>query len=116
MKILNAILFIAMIIAAGATYALEANVRNKIQNIQKLKQEIITEHENIKLLKVEWSYLNTPQKLKHIAQKYIPIKAVEAKKIIREKDIENIFPLTDPFRPIYGKNKIQKNKNLYSLP
>ena len=103
MKGINIGLLAAIIIAMASAYFLEANMRARIAHMHMLKEAIAYEQETIQFLKVEWSFLNTPQRLENIAEEYLHLKPTNKNNIIHEKDIINKFPLRDPFRPIYGK-------------
>lgn len=71
---LKSMLFVSSAIGFGGLLLWTAqNVQQKEAHLRALKTAIISERENIRVLEAEWHYLNQPQRLEHLSQKYLDL-------------------------------------------
>ena len=93
-KVINAVLVLAVLVAAFFMYSLEHSTRNLERQIAKLKTGISDTRESIKLSKAEWSSLTRPDRLQKLAEEQLKIQPVKATQIIAESDIAAKIPNT----------------------
>ena len=70
-RFLNAALVVAVLIAASIVYGLERESRLADGRLAKINRAIAEEREQIRRLRAEWSYLNTPARLEKLAVKHL---------------------------------------------
>lgn len=58
--------------------------RAKVQEreLAALKAQVVSEHEAIRVLKAEWSYLNQPERLQTLAREHLPLAPTGASQIV----------------------------------
>ena len=73
MKTLAAFVWVLMVIATGYTlFHITFQVEALEQQLSALNREILQEQETIHVLKAEWSYLNQPERVKALTEKFLP--------------------------------------------
>ncbi|MEM8689063.1 MAG: hypothetical protein AAGF81_17170 [Pseudomonadota bacterium] len=70
-RILNAALVVAALVAASIVYSLERESRLAEGRLAEINRAIAEEREQIRRLRAEWSYLNTPARLEKLAVKHL---------------------------------------------
>jgi len=63
--------------AGGVLFQTSYDVQDLEEKLAGLNRKIIQEQESIQVLKAEWSYLNDPTKLEHMAQAYLTLQPTE---------------------------------------
>lgn len=58
---------LAIIAIAGWAYSINYNTLTRLERVSDLRAEISTERENLQVLRVEWAYLNNPDRLARLA-------------------------------------------------
>jgi hypothetical protein len=69
-RILNIVLFIAMIVGAAVTYDMKHKAELAADHNARLAAEIAKEKDSIALLRAEWSLLTQPSRLQTLVDKY----------------------------------------------
>lgn len=69
-RILNLLLVVAMIAAAGITYNLKHDTEKAATRVARLHSAIAKEREQIALLKAEWSVLSQPGRLQQLIARF----------------------------------------------
>jgi hypothetical protein len=66
----------ALIISAALLYKVKYDTTKEANHIVQVKNEIIKEKETIQLLKAEWAYVNRPENIQALAQKYLDLRPI----------------------------------------
>ena len=76
-------------------------LKNQVQDLEnelsKINQDIASDMRNIHILKAEWGKLNTPERLRKLAQEYISLDKIKAEQIINYSALpfENESPVVN---------------------
>lgn len=81
-RILNIVSFMMSVVLAVLLYSVKYDSQVEIKRIKTLKVEIRQEVEAISILRAEWSYLNQPDRLKRLAERYTKLKPLSASQIV----------------------------------
>ena len=65
-----------------ALFHMKNNVQGLEEELASLQEKILTEKEAIHVLKAEWSYLNNPERLALLNEKYLQYDPLEVKAIV----------------------------------
>lgn len=65
-----ALLTLTIIAIAGWAYNINYNTKNALQRVSTLRSEISEERETLRVLRVEWAYLNAPDRLAGLVAKH----------------------------------------------
>ena len=68
-------------ILAFGLFALKYEVRGLEAELQRLERQALAEDEAIRVLNAEWSYLNRPERLRALSERYLPLAAVNARQV-----------------------------------
>ncbi|MEM7060813.1 MAG: cell division protein FtsL [Pseudomonadota bacterium] len=64
------LLLLAIIAIAGWAYSINYNTLTTLDRVSELRSEIATERETLQVLKVEWAYLNAPERLEKLVRRH----------------------------------------------
>lgn len=67
-----AMLVLAIIAIAGWAYNVNYNTMTALDRVSELRRDIAAEHEALQVLRVEWAWLNSPERLNRLAKQYEP--------------------------------------------
>ncbi|MEM7211910.1 MAG: cell division protein FtsL [Pseudomonadota bacterium] len=67
-----AFLALAIIAIAGWAYNVNYNTMTALDRVSELRRQISGEREALQVLRVEWAWLNAPERLNQLAQQYEP--------------------------------------------
>jgi cell division protein FtsL len=101
LRIFNGVLVVTVICCAFVLYSLEHASRQNERQIAKMKRQIAEEHENIKLLNAEWSFLNKPERLERLAREHLKLRPVEPQQRINQAELAALLP-DRPKAPVLG--------------
>jgi len=79
---INALWFTLTCFVVFACFILKNQVHNLEHELAKINRNIVTDVQNIHVLKAEWSVLNTPERLKKLANEHISLNKIRAEQII----------------------------------
>ena len=106
-KVINAFLVLAVLVAAFFMYSLEHSTRGLERQVAKLKTGISDEREAIKLLNAEWSSLTRPDRLQHLAEEQLKLQPMKAGQVVTYADLANRIPAAAPVQlPSDGSDPI----------
>jgi cell division protein FtsL len=77
MRLLNFIVIVALVLAAGYVYQVKFESTLQAGQVAKLRTEIRRERDAIAALRAEWSKLDTPSRIQALAQRHLALKPVE---------------------------------------
>ncbi len=75
-------------------------VQQKEDQLGELKKNLAQETETVRVLGVEWDYLNRPQRLEKMAVEHLGMELPSATEVVKQvKDIPEPSPLVIPYNP-----------------
>lgn len=77
MRVLHAIVIIALIVAAAYVYRVKFDATVQAERVAKLRAEIRRERDSIAGLRAEWARLDTPARVQTLAQRHLTLKRIE---------------------------------------
>ncbi|MCV6574444.1 MAG: hypothetical protein OIF58_01810 [Cohaesibacter sp.] len=89
-RFLNLVLFCGVLLGAFWLYQVKQQARETEAQIADLQRQIDVEKEALLLLKAEWSYLNRPERVQKLAERFaeqLGLKEVKAHQIGKEEDL-----------------------------
>jgi cell division protein FtsL len=108
MRLLNFIVIVALVLAAGYVYQVKFESTLQAERVAKLRGEIRRERDTIAGLRAEWSKLETPSRIQALAQRHLPLKPVDAWQFdelerVPERAFDVVPPATaDPIGAVLG--------------
>ncbi len=96
LKVLNITLVSAALAGAIYLYNVKYEVAAYRSQVKTLERQLIAEREAINDLHAEWSYLNRPERLKVLAERYLELEPVHAEQIVT---VESLPGRTRDFSP-----------------
>ena len=103
MKVLKLSALIAVsgaVLAGAALFWTSQNVQQAESRLNALQTEIAKEQQSIRVLRAEWDYLNTPERLEKMATHYLEMVPQEASSVALDAAY-----LPDPFIPVLPARK-----------
>jgi cell division protein FtsL len=98
LKIVNAFLVMAVLVAGYALYDLEHATRGEERAIASTKRKIDETRESIKLLKAEWSSLTRPERIQKLAEQHLQLEPTKAQQFVSVEDLLTKVPETVPVK------------------
>lgn len=78
MRLLNILVIGALILAASFVYKIKFDSTLQVERVAKLRGELRRERNAIAILRAEWAKLDTPGRIKGLADRHLALKPVEA--------------------------------------
>lgn len=69
-RLINAVLFLFVLLGAFWLYQVKHEAKEEESRIVKLEKQIEDEKEALLLLKAEWSYLNRPERVQQLSERF----------------------------------------------
>jgi cell division protein FtsL len=91
-KLFNAMLVMAVLVSGFMLYTLEHATRGTERDIADLEGKISSEHEDIKLLRAEWSSLTRPDRLEALAAEHLKLDTIAPSQIVQMQDFAAKVP------------------------
>ncbi len=102
-RIMRLSTLVALVLAIGSgtlLFRVSQHVQSKETELQSIKQAIAREEESIRVLKAEWVYLNQPERLEKLADKYLDLQSPQVKRLKYQGE-----EVPEPFYPALPKSK-----------
>lgn len=77
LRILNALVIIALIGAASWVYKIKYDATREAERVSKLRAEIRRERDAIASLRAEWAQLDRPDRIQPLAQKHLTLRPLD---------------------------------------
>ena len=87
-------------LAGAALFWTSQNVQRTEVEMKQLQEEIAQERQSIRVLRAEWDYLNTPERLEEMATHYLHMEPQEVSAVVVDP-----AALPDPFVPVLPSRK-----------
>lgn len=82
------VLALALLVASSfGLYKLKYQVQRLDHEARGLQTSIAKERQSIQLLQADWTYLNQPQRIQQLAERFLQMKAVEPSQLASIEDI-----------------------------
>ncbi|MCB1472132.1 MAG: hypothetical protein KDJ68_04415 [Rhodobiaceae bacterium] len=78
---------IAMVVSAVGLYQFKHEAQERRANIARLRADIASERVAIDLLQAEWTFLNRPERIQALAERFLNLQPATMKQIISLEDI-----------------------------
>lgn len=98
-RMLNIILVAAVIALSVGLYHIKYRAEAAEKRAHQIERDITTEQEGIRVLRAEWSYLNQPERLQQLAQRYTKLEALKASQIGSFGDVPMPHKADDFYTP-----------------
>jgi len=101
--------FFLVLIAFGSLFYMKFTVEEKEQQLSAMKAEYLADQKALRVLKAEWAYLNSPEYLQTMAEKYLMLKPLGSKQVVAWFDEVPNRPYDSPalaiaFQSLGGEN------------
>lgn len=73
---------ILVLIAFGGLFYMKFAVEEKEEQLSAMKAEYLADQKALRVLKAEWAYLNSPEYLQTMAEKYLMLKPLSSKQVV----------------------------------
>lgn len=73
---------ILVLFAFGSLFYMKFTVEEKEQQLSAMKAEYLADQKALRVLKAEWAYLNSPEYLQTMAEKYLMLKPIGSKQVV----------------------------------
>lgn len=104
MRLSFASILIFMTFAIFGLYQVKYEVRGVKTHVQKLEAKLNKERNSLHVLKAEWAYLNRPERLQHLSQKYFTMVPLSGTQLVDVKTLPPAITLHDsPILPAAQK-------------
>lgn len=97
LRISNVLILLVAVVFGVLLFGTSQSVQQKEEELHALKKELNSEKDAIRVLSVEWDYLNRPQRLEELARKELGMKPAGVKELVTAaQDIpEPVIPAFD---------------------
>ena len=115
----NAILVILTFFIMFAMFIMKNHVQNLEKELAVVNRDIESNIQRIHVLKAEWSYLNRPSRIRELAQRYTPMKSIEATQIVNYSALPFKYENPENARRLAAQKSLsaqaERNRNLKHL-
>ena len=94
---INWIVLFLLLASIFGLFEIKYKVQSLTQDIHSVNQQIQKEKNEINLLKTEWAYLNTPERLSKIAREYLNMKPISVAQLGLHDNNHDAFAARDRF-------------------
>jgi cell division protein FtsL len=78
----NFFIVTVLLISILALFQVKYKVQGLDRDLKEINRQIRSDKDSIHVLKAEWAYLNQPERLTHLAQKYLKLEKVQISQIV----------------------------------
>lgn len=98
-RVLNIVLVVAVIALSIGLYDIKYRAEAAEKRAQQIERDITSEQEGIRVLRAEWSYLNQPERVQELAQRYTKLEPLKAAQIGSFADVPMPHKTDDFYSP-----------------
>ncbi len=99
-RILNLMLVFAVLIGAAVVFDMKYAAEQSADHVSDLRRQIDEERERIQMLTAEWSYLNQPDRLQRLVERYNAYLNLEPLSVEQITQLEDLPVKPMPLEPI----------------
>jgi cell division protein FtsL len=89
-------------ISAAFLFAIKHKVQNLNKELNEINSKIVSEKENIHILKAEYTYLTNPKRIKKLIDSNLALQTVKPDQIVEPSAIQPTAPLPVPIEKAEG--------------
>ena len=104
-----------VLIAFGGLFYMKFTVEEKEQQLSAMKAEYLADQKALRVLKAEWAYLNSPEYLQTMAEKYLMLKPLSSKQVVAWFDEVPNRPYDSPTLAIAFQRRDGENSPLEKI-
>ncbi len=71
LRISTALCILLLLAGAFGLYRVKYTVHDLREEVHQLESQVLEERESLHVMRAEWAYLNRPERLRHLASKYL---------------------------------------------
>jgi cell division protein FtsL len=101
MRLLNIVVIAALVVAASYVYKIKFDSTLQAERVAKVRSQLRHEREAIAILRAEWAKLETPARVKELADRHLHLRPIKPHQIA---DFEKLPPR--PLPPAPGEDPI----------
>lgn len=98
-RMLNIVLVVAVVALSIGLYDIKYRAEAAEKRARQAERDIASEQEGIRVLRAEWSYLNQPERVQELAQRYTKLEALKASQIGSFSDVPMPHKADDFYTP-----------------
>ncbi len=95
MRLSLAYVLLGMTLAIFGLYQVKYQVRDVKNKVKALEVQLVKERNSLHVLKAEWAYLNRPERLQHLSQKYFTMAPLSGTQLVDVKTLPPAIILRD---------------------
>lgn len=103
MRLSHLFLLIVIFTLGGFVYSTANHYQATEKELSKIERAMDREHENIRVLRAEWAYLTSPQRMEKLARDYLALQAMNGTQLVALSSV----PMRDIMDSMADKNKPQ---------
>jgi hypothetical protein len=69
----------------------KSNVQNLQRDLDEIKHQLAADKSSIRVLKAEWAYLNKPERVERIANKYLQMNNISVAQVYSSSQVDNLY-------------------------
>jgi cell division protein FtsL len=98
-RVVNLVAVMVALLTSFALYRVKYEASDYAGQVAELRQEISAERERVNVLKAEWSYLNQPDRIQRLAERYLELQSLDARQIVTFRDLPERSREQMPYSP-----------------
>ena len=86
---------LAILVTLAASFGLyqtELRVRHEERVLADLNHQLVRDQQAIRVLRAEWAYLNEPQRLQALAERYLPLRSTRDSQVAQMAELSARLP------------------------
>jgi hypothetical protein len=89
------------VLSGASLFMVSQKVQNAEQDVSELQLSISMEKETIRVLSAEWDYLNRPERLEELSDKYLNVQPVLTEQVLTDTNLlpDQSFPIVPQLKP-----------------
>lgn len=104
---LSHVFLLVVIFALGSfVYSTANHYQSTEKQLAKIERAMDREHENIRVLRAEWAYLTSPQRMEKLARDYLALQAMNGTQLVALSSV----PMRDTMESMANKDKPQQDE------
>lgn len=109
---------ILILVLGAGLFFLKHTVEEKERSLVQMKSQYLKDQKTIRVLKAEWTYLNSPKYLQSLSRQYLTVQPISSGQVVAWSDhFPHRFLSSKPVSYAYGKaNVVPDERAMTSAP